>query len=219
MPEALRRRGFGVAAGVIAGLAVLVLAGRWLALPSAGAPDPAPSVMHTGTVRYVAPPPGTPPEPPPVVWSIVPAASSGRPSHLTAGPIRLTLPSGWYGRATSDGGVLLVQAANFPLPARDVGEELPLTMTPGEVLLGLSDEVALDTAVSTSPTIGASHFLHDGRVPVGRALARTAVRQGGMVLSIEALFGSRHPPRSLIRQTNEVLTSLRLVARRAVAVQ
>jgi hypothetical protein len=98
------------------------------------------------------------------------------------------------------------------LPARDVGEDLPFTMTRGQVLLGLSDEVGPDRPLSTSPAISASHFLHDGRVPVGRALARTAVRKGGMVVSIEALFGSRPPPRSLIRQANKVLTSLRLVA-------
>jgi hypothetical protein len=115
--------------------------------------------------------------------------------------------------------MLLVQAANFPLPARDVGQEPSVTMTPGQVLLGLSDAVGSATPVSTSPAIGASHFLHDGRVPVGRALARTAVRKDGMVFSIEALFGSRPPPRSLIRQANQVLTSLRLAgAQRGVAV-
>jgi hypothetical protein len=204
-------RGLGVVAGVTAGLVVLVLAGRWLALPPAGAPEPAPSVTPTGRVRYLPPPPGTPPEPPPVAWSTVPAPPSGGPRRLAAGPIRLTLPSGWYGRAASDGGLLLVQAANFRLPARDVGEE-PLTMAPGQVLLGLSDGVGPGTPVSTSPAIDASHFLHDGRVPVGRALARTAVRQDGLVLAIEAEFGSRHPSRSLIRQVNEVLGSLRLTA-------
>jgi hypothetical protein len=205
----LAGRGFGVVAGVVAGLVVLVLAGR-LAAPPAGTPNSVPSVTHTGTIRYIDPPPGTPPEPP-SVWSTMPAAPSGRPSRFTAGRVRLTLPPGWHGRVASDGRVLTVQAANFPLPARGIGEDPDLAMTPAQVLLTLSDGVGpAATSISISPTIGEKDFLHDGRVPVGRALARTAVRRHGMVLYIDALFGSRLPPPSLVQQANKVLTSLRL---------
>jgi hypothetical protein len=68
----------------------------------------------------------------------MPAAPSGRPSRFTAGRVRLTLPPGWHGRVASDGRVLTVQAANFPLPARGISEDPHLAMTPAQVLLTLS---------------------------------------------------------------------------------
>jgi hypothetical protein len=64
------------------------------------------------------------------------------------------------------------------------------------------------TPVSASPLIGASDFLHDGRVPVGRALAVKAVGKHGSILSISAEFGARPPAPSLLRQTNQLLASL-----------
>ena len=62
--------------------------------------------------------------------------------------------------------------------------------------------------MSASSVIGASDFLHGGRVPVGRAFAVKAVRTHGSILYIEALFGARPPASSLLRQTNQLLASL-----------
>ena len=58
------------------------------------------------------------------------------------------------------------------------------------------------------PVIGASDFVHGGRVPAGQAFAVKAVRTQGSILSIEALFGARPPAASLLRQTNQLLASL-----------
>jgi hypothetical protein len=61
---------------------------------------------------------------------------------------------------------------------------------------------------SASPIIGASDFVHGGRVPRGQAFAEKAVRKLGRMLHISALFGARPPTPSLLRQTNQLLASL-----------
>ena len=76
-------RGLTVVAIVLVGLSVLVVAGRMLALPPAEPPVTATASTPTGTIRIV-PLTGMPSEPP-IPWSTVPAASSGKPAQLTGG--------------------------------------------------------------------------------------------------------------------------------------
>ena len=202
-------RGLTLVAIVIVGLGVLVVAGRMLA-PRLGEPlviSTAPT--PTGTIRIV-PLTEQPSDPSRIQWSTVPAGSSGRPAQLTGGGVRLRLPGGWHGRTTSEGGLLTLQAANFVLATHDGGEDPITTMTRGQVVVTLSTGTACcpGTPVSASPTIDASDFLHGGRVPVGQARAVKAVRKHGEILYIEALFGARPPALSLLRQTNQLLTSL-----------
>jgi hypothetical protein len=201
-------RGLTLVAIVIVGLGVLVVVGRMLA-PRLGEPlviSTAPT--PTGTIRIV--PLTEHPSEPPVTWSTVPAAPSGEQGQLTGGGVRLRLPSGWHGRTTSEGGLLTLQAANFVLATQDRGEDPIKAMTRGQVVVTLSTRTACcpGTPVSASPVIGASDFLHGGRVPVGQARAVKAVRKHGSILYIEALFGARPPAPSLLRQTNQLLTSL-----------
>ena len=200
-------RGWTVVAMVIAGLSVLVVAGRvlapWLSEPLVPSTLPPP----TGTIRIV-PLTEQPSEPPPMTWSTVPAAHSGEPGRLTGGGVRLRLPGGWHGRTSSQGGLLVLEAANFSLATQDRGEDPIQAMTRGQVVVTLSTGCCPATPVSASPVIGASDFLHDGRVPVGRALAVKAVRTHRSILSISAEFGARPPAPSLLRQTNHLLASL-----------
>jgi hypothetical protein len=90
------------------------------------------------------------------------------------------------------------------------GEDPIQAMTREQVVVTLSTGTGCcpATPVSASPAIGASDFLHDGRVPVGRALAVKAVGKHGSILSISAEFGARPPAPSLLRQTNHLLASL-----------
>jgi hypothetical protein len=201
-------RGLTVVAIVIVGLSVLVVAGRMLALPPAERPVTATASTPTGTIRILSLTDG-PSEPPPVTWSTVPAASSGKPAQLTGG-VRLRLPAGWHGRTTSEGGLLTLQAANFSLATHDRGQDPIQAMTRGQVVVTLSTGTGCCPAppVSASPVIGASDFLRGGQVPVGRAFAVKSVRTHGSILSIEALFGARPPAASLLRQTNQLLASL-----------
>jgi hypothetical protein len=202
-------RGWTVVAIVIAGLSVLVVAGRMLAPRLAESPGISAAPTPSGTIRIV-PLTKQPPDPPPMTWSTVPAATSGKPGQLTGGGVRLRLPSGWHGRTTSEGGLLILQAANFSLATQDRGEDPIMAMTRGMVVVTLATGTGCcpGTRVSASPTIGASDVLHGGRVPVGRALAVKVVRRHGSVLDISALFGARPPPPSLLRQTNQLLASL-----------
>lgn len=151
-----------------------------------------------------------PSKPPDIAWSTVPTASSGKPAQLTGGGVRLRLPGGWHGRTTSEGGLLTLQAANFSLATHDRGQDPFQAMSRGQVEVTLSTEAGCCPAppVSASPVIGASDFLHGGRVPVGRAFAVKSVRTHGSILYIEALFGARPPAASLLRQTNQLLASL-----------
>jgi hypothetical protein len=202
-------RGLTLVAIVVVGLGVLMVAGRMLA-PRLGEPlviSTAPT--PTGTIQIV-PLTEQPPDPPQIPWSTVPAGSSGKPAQLTGGGVRLRLPSGWHGRTTSEGGLLTLQAANFVLATQDRGEDPIKAMTRGQVVVTLSTRTRCcpGTPVSASPAIGASDFVHGGRVPAGQARALTAVRKHGEILYIEALFGARPPAPSLLRQTNQLLASL-----------
>jgi hypothetical protein len=202
-------RGWTVVAIVILGLSVLVVAGRLLAPglaePTVRSTAPAP----TGTIRMV-PLTEVPSDPPPMTWSTVPAAPSGRPGRLTGGGVRLRLPGGWHGRTTSEGGLRILQAANFALATHDRGEDPIMAMTRGQVVVTLSTGTGCcpGTRVSASRAIGASDFVHGGRVPRGKAFAEKAVRKHGTILQISALFGAGPPAPSLLRQTNELLASL-----------
>ena len=202
-------RGWTVVAVVIVGLSVLVVAGRMLASSLGEPPLMSAAPTPTGTIRTVSPPIELPSEPP-MTWSTVPAASSGKPAQLTGGGVQLRLPGGWHGRTTSEGGLLVLQAANFVLATHHPGEDPIQAMTREQVVVTLSTGTGCcpATPVSASPAIGGSDFLHDGRVPVGQALAVKAVRKHGSILSIEALFGARPPAPSLLRQTNHLLASL-----------
>ena len=193
-------RGLTVVAVVLVGLSVLVVAGRMLALPPAERPVTATASTPTGTIRIL--PLTEQPSEPPIPWSTVPAAPSGKPAQLTGGGVRLRLPGGWHGRTTTEAGLLTLQAANFSLATH--------AMTRGQVVVTLLTGTGCCPAprVSASPVIGASDFRHGGRVPVGRAVAVKAVRTHGSILYIEALFGARPPAASLLRQTNQLLASL-----------
>jgi hypothetical protein len=201
-------RAVTVAAMVIVGLSVLVVAGRMLAPSLDEAPISSTAPTPTGTIR-IAPLTDVPSEPP-AHWSTVPAAPSGKPAHLTGGGVRLRLPSGWHGQASSEGGTLILQAANFLLATQDRGVDPITAMTQEEVVVTLATGTGCcpGTPVSASPAIGASDFLHGGRVPAGQALAEKAVRRHGRILSIEVLFGARSAAPSLLRQTNQLLASL-----------
>jgi hypothetical protein len=201
-------RGLTVVVIVIVGLSVLVVAGRVLAPSLAESPDSSAPPTPTGTIR-LAPLTELPSEPP-MTWSTVPAARSGKPAQLTGGGVRLRLPGGWHARTTSEGGLLMLQAANFVLATQDRGEDPLQAMTQGQVVVSLSTGTGCcpGTSVSASPVIGAADFLRDGRVPVGRALAVKAIRTPGSILSISAEFGARPPAPSLLRQTNQLLASL-----------
>jgi hypothetical protein len=202
-------RGLTVVAMVMAGLGVLVVAGRMLALPPAEPPVTPAAPTPTGTIRIV-PLTDVSSEPPPMTWSTAPPARSGKPGQLTGGGVRLRLPGGWHGRTTSEGGLLVLQAANFGLATQDRGEDPIHSMTRRQVLVTLSMGTGCcpGIPVSASPTIGASDLLHGGRAPVARALAEKAVHHDGRIFSIAALFGARPPPPSLLRQTNQLLASL-----------
>jgi hypothetical protein len=200
------RRGLTVVAVAIVGLSVLVVAGRILAPSQSESPVMSTAPTPTGTIRTISPPTELPSEPP-MTWSTVPAASSGKPGQLTGGGAQLRLPGGWHGRTTTDGGLLILQAANFLLAAHDRGEDPIKAMTREQVVVTVS-EGGPAIPVSASPAIGASDFLRDGRVPVGRALAEKAVRRHGRTFYISALFGARPPAPSLLRQTNQLLASL-----------
>ncbi|HTE69296.1 MAG TPA: hypothetical protein VK942_11140 [Actinomycetes bacterium] len=194
---------------VIVGLSVLVVAGRMLGSSLGEPPVMSAAPTPTGTIRTISPPIDLP-SGPPMTWSTVPAASSGKPAQLTGGGVQLRLPGGWHGRTTSEGGLLVLQAANFVLATHHPGEDPIQAMTREQVVVTLSTGTGCcpATPVSASPAIGGSDFLHDGRVPVGRALAVKAVRTHGSILSSEALFGARPPAPSLLRQTNHLLASL-----------
>jgi hypothetical protein len=202
-------RGWTVVAIVIVGLTVLGVAGRLLAPRLAESPGVATPPTPTGTIRIV-PLTEQPSDPPPMTWSTVPAAASGEPGRLTAGGARLRLPGGWQGRTTSEGGLLILQAANFSLAAHDRGEDPIKAMTRGQVVVTLSTGTGCCPAISisASPTIGASDFRHDRRVPVGRPLAMKVVRRHGRIFFISARFGARPPAPSLLRQANQLLASL-----------
>jgi hypothetical protein len=196
-----------VAAIVLVGLSVLVVAGRMLAPRLAESPVISAAPTPTRTIRTSSPPSELPSEPP-MTWSTVPATPSGKPSQLTGGGARLRLPGGWHGRTTTtEDGLLILQAANFVLAAHDRGEDTIKAMTRGQVVVTVEPGVPA-TPVSASPTIGAADFHHDGRVPLGRALAEKAIRRHGRVFYISALFGARPPAPSLLRQTNQLLASL-----------
>jgi hypothetical protein len=201
-------RGLTVVAIVLVGLSVLVVAGRMLGLPPAEPPGTATASAPTGTIRIV--PLTDVASEPPIPWSTVPAAPSGKPAQRTGGGVRLRLPGGWHGRTTSEGGLRTLQAANFVLATHDRGQDPFQAMTRGQVVVTLSTGTGCCPAplVSASPVIGASDFRHGGQVPVGRAVAVKAVRTHGSILSIEALFGARPPAASLLRQTNQLLASL-----------
>jgi hypothetical protein len=198
-----------VVAIVIVGLGVLVVAGRMLALPPAEPPVTPAASPPTGTIRLV-PLADAPSEPPPITWSTVPAARSGKPAQLTGGGVRLRLPGGWHGRTTSEGDLLTLQAANFSLATQDRGEDPIQNMSRGQVVVTLSTGTGCCPAIplSASPTIGASDFRHDGWAQVGRPLAMKTIRTHGRIFVISALFGARPPPPSLLRQTNQLLASL-----------
>jgi hypothetical protein len=198
-----------VVIAIIVGLSVLVVAGRVLGPSLAELPDSSAAPAPTGTIR-ILPLTDVPSEPPPMTWSTVPAARSGKPAQLAGGGVRLRLPGGWHGRTISEGGLLVLQAANFVLATQDRGEDPIQAMTRGQVVVSLSTGTGCcpGIPVSASPAIGASDFLHDGRVPVSRALAVKAVRAHGSILSISAEFGARPPAPSLLRQTNHLLASL-----------
>ena len=201
------RRGLTVVAIVIVGLSVLVVAGRILAPSQAESPVMSAAPTPTGTSRTISSPTELPSEPP-MTWSTVPAASSGKPGQLTGPGARLRLPAGWHGRTTTtEDGLLILQAANFVLAAHERGEDPIKAMTREQVVVTVQAGVPA-IPVSASPTIGASDFRHDGRVPVGRALAEKAVRRHGRIFYISALFGARPPAPSLLRQTNQLLASL-----------
>jgi hypothetical protein len=202
-------RGSMVVAMVIVGLGVLVVAGRMLALPPAEPPVTPAAPPPTGTIRLV-PLTDAPSEPPPITWSTMPAARSGKPAQLTGGGVRLRLPGGWQGRTTSEGDLLTLQAANFSLATQDRGEDPIQNMSRGQVVVTLSTGTGCCPAIplSASPTIGASDFRHDGWAQVGRPLAMKTIRTHGRIFVISALFGGRPPPPSLLRQTNQLLASL-----------
>jgi hypothetical protein len=201
-------RGLIVVAIVLVGLSVLVVAGRMLAPRLGESPVRSKAPPPSGTIRIV--PLTDVPSEPPIPWSTVPAAPSGKPAQPTGGGVRLRLPGGWHGRTSSEGGLRILQAANFVLATQDRGEDPIQAMTLGQVVVTLSTGTGCcpGTPVSASPAIGASDFLHGGRVPAGQAFAVKAVRKHGSILSIEALFGARPPPPSLLRQTNQLLASL-----------
>jgi hypothetical protein len=201
-------RGLIVVAIVLVGLSVLVVAGRMLAPRLGESPVRSKAPPPSGTIRIV--PLTDVPSGPPMTWSTVPAAPSGKPGQLTGGGVRLRLPGGWHGRTSSEGGLRILQAANFVLATQDRGEDPIQAMTLGQVVVTLSTGTGCcpGTPVSASPVIGASDFVHGGRVPAGQAFAVKAVRKQGSILSIEALFGARPPAASLLRQTNQLLASL-----------
>ena len=198
-------RGFTVVATVIVALGFLVVAGRMLAPAPAESPVTSAAPTPTGTIQVVSPPPDLSSEP--MTWSTVPAAESGEPGQLTAGGARLRLPRGWHGRTTTEG-LLILQAANFSWRDHDRSEGPVNAMTSEQVVVTVSDTGDPAIPVSTSPTIGESDFVHDGRAPVGGALAETAVRKHSRVFYISALFGALQPAPSLLRQTNQLLASL-----------
>jgi hypothetical protein len=200
-------RGLIVVAIVLVGLSVLVVAGRMLAPRLGESPVRSKAPPPSGTIRIV--PLTDVPSEPPIPWSTVPAAPSGKPAQLTGGGVRLRLPGGWHGRTSSEGGLRILQAANFVLATQDRGEDPIQAMTLGQVVVTLSTGTGCCPAppVSASPVIGASDFLHGGQVPVGRAFAVKAVRTHGSILYIEALFGARPSAASLLRQTNQLLAS------------
>jgi hypothetical protein len=145
-------RGWPVVAMVIAGLSVLVVAGRVLA-PGLGEPLVISTVPPpTGTIRIV-PLTEQPSDPPPMTWSTVPAAHSGEPGRLTGGGVRLLLPGGWHGRTSSQGDLLVLQSANFLLATRDRSEGPIMAMTRGQVVMMLSTGTGCcpGTRVSASP--------------------------------------------------------------------
>jgi hypothetical protein len=201
-------RGLTVVAIVIVALSVLGVAGRLLAPSLAESPVSSAPPTPTGTIRLV--PLTELPSEPPMTWSTVPAARSGEPAQLTGGGARLRLPGGWHGRTTSEGGLLILQAANFSLAGHDHGEDPIKAMTQGQVVVTLSTGTGCCPAIpiSASPTIGASDFRHDGWAQVGRPLAMKTVRAHGRIFFISALFGDRPPAPSLLRQTNQLLASL-----------
>jgi hypothetical protein len=201
-------RGLIVVAIVLVGLSVLVVAGRMLAPRLGESPVSSTAPPPSGTIRIV--PLTDVPSEPPIPWSTVPAAPSGKPAQLTGGGVRLRLPGGWHGRTSSEGGLRILQAANFVLATQDRGEDPIQAMTRRQVVVTLSTGTGCcpGTPVSASPVIGASDFVHGGRVPAGQAFAVKAVRKQGSILSIEALFGARPPAASLLRQTNQLLASL-----------
>jgi hypothetical protein len=202
-------RGWTVVAMVIAGLSVLLVSGRMLAPGLGESPVMSTAPPPTGTIRIV-PLTEVPSDPPPTTRSTVPAAPSGKPGQLTGGGVRLRLPGGWHGRTSSEGGLRVLQAANFSLATRDRGEDPIMAMSRGQVVVTLATGTGCcpGTRVSASPAIAASDFLHGGRVPVGRALAEKVVHKHSRILHISALFGARPPAPSLLRQANQLLASL-----------
>jgi hypothetical protein len=201
-------QGFGVVATVLVGLGVLVVAGRMLAPGLAESPVRSAAPPPTGTIRTVSPPTDLPAEPP-MTWSTVPAAPSGTPGQLTRGGVRLRLPGGWHGRTTTEEhGLRILQAANFVLATGDRGQDPITAMTREQVVVTVQALAAPPAPVTPAPTVGASDFVHDGRVPLGRALAAKAVRKDGRSFYVSALFGAQPPARSLLGQTNQLLASL-----------
>jgi hypothetical protein len=199
-------RGVGVVAIVLVGGSVLVVAGRMLAPGLAESPVRSAAPPPTGTIQTVSPPTELPAEPP-MTWSTVPAAPSGTPGQLTRGGVRLRLPGGWHGRTTTEGGLLVLQATNFVLAARDRGQD-PITAMTREQVVVTVQAGGPAVPVSPAPTVGASDFVHGDRVPLGRALAAKAVRKDGRSFYVSALFGAQPPARSLLGQTNQLLASL-----------
>ena len=140
-----------------------------------------------------------------MTWSTVPDGHAGEPGRLTSGGVRLRLPGGWHGRTSSQGGLLVLQAANFALATRDRGKGPIMSMTRGQVVVMLSTGTGCcpGTRVSASPIIGASDFVHGGRVPRGQAFAEKAVRQlAECSTSARCLVPDRRHRRCCGRPTN-----------------
>ena len=165
-------RGLIVVAIVLVGLSVLVVAGRMLAPRLGESPVRSKAPPPSGTIRIV--PLTDVPSEPPIPWSTVPAAPSGKPAQLTGGGVRLRLPGGWHGRTSSEGGLRILQAANFVLATQDRGEDPIQAMTLGQVVVTLSTGTGCcpGTPVSASPVIGASDFVRRRPGPGGSGVCR-----------------------------------------------
>jgi hypothetical protein len=146
-------------------------------------------------------------------------ASSG--TSVSGEGLSIDLAQGWDGRAyyNSDGGVAVLQFANFPLvpvppagPEDDVASRSRSDMGPGQVVVVLTEYVdcrcpsyeqaELPISLQPSPDAGI-----DGGDP-GHAFARRTFTFGGRFFDLWADFGSDPAPPALLDEVNNALTTL-----------
>jgi hypothetical protein len=150
------------------------------------------------------------------------AACSARSSEDEAPPepigkrvtglgIRIDLPRGWEGRISERGwplpGAVLVHIASFPLPARDDDDASKARKAVGrnDVLLVLSEGLRGTTLPLERPRIEPGHRL--ASIGPYFFIDQYFVASGRVFL-LHATFGSKSPPKNLIRSVNAALASL-----------